>query len=50
VTEEAIWTVTNLSMLAPQYEEDFMSAVVALLQIMECQKMDNLNSLLNLKQ
>ena len=42
--------MTNLSMLSPQYEEEFMSAAMALLQIMESQKMDNLNSLLNLKQ
>ncbi|CDW78857.1 importin subunit alpha-2-like [Stylonychia lemnae] len=48
--EEAIWALTNLSIFSGSYEADFMEACEALLHILHSDKIDNLGSLLNLKQ
>jgi hypothetical protein len=48
VTEEAIWCVSNMSMLSSMYEEDFSYAASAMLTILRSDKIDNLSSRLNL--
>lgn len=47
--EEAIWSITNLSMLSSMYESEFSYAAKALMDIVCISKIDNLASLLNLK-
>ena len=50
VKEEAIWSITNLSLMSQYYEERFNIAAHALLEIVKVERIDNLAALLNLKE
>eukprot|EP00347_Sterkiella_histriomuscorum_P013623 403364010 len=48
--EEAIWALTNMSIFSGQYEAEFLIVCDALLMILHSEKIENLGSVLNLKQ
>lgn len=48
--EEAVWTITNLSMVSSMYEGEFEQAASILMEYLKEDKIDNLASVLNLKQ
>ena len=50
IKEETIWALTNLSYFSGLYEAEFAKACIALLSIIRTDKIENLGSLLNLKQ
>ena len=47
--EEAVWTITNLSMVSSMYEREFEEAANALMEFIKIDKIDNLASVLNIK-
>ncbi len=49
VKEEAIWTITNLSIFSQSFESEFTFAAIELMKIIAVDKIDNLQSWLNLK-
>ena len=50
IKEEAIWAFTNLSILSSPDELEFLPAAYSLMKMIRLEKIDNLGSLLNLKQ